>query len=230
MIDYKEKIKKLLSLATSSNEHEAQAAMAKAQQLMVEHNIALSDVQNVDKNALKRDTDIVYSPRKNPWILSLSNLIAMNYRCSTFVEHDLDKPQTRHLSFVGMEEDLEICLIVFNYALDCITSEINTKKKHLKSLNMSQKNITSACNGYAYGFIQGLHEMFEEQKKEFSELNKKWELVVCCPPEVNKKLQELGSKRTQFNSKQSNYLSKNDYDKGKKDGKDCDITKRVITK
>ena len=38
MVDYKEKIKKLLSLSKSPNEHEAQSALAKAQRLMAEHN------------------------------------------------------------------------------------------------------------------------------------------------------------------------------------------------
>lgn len=43
MVDDKliERVKKLLALATSSNEHEAAAAMAKAQALMAEHNISI---------------------------------------------------------------------------------------------------------------------------------------------------------------------------------------------
>lgn len=39
MIDYKEKIKKLLALSESSNEHEAKAALLKARELMAEHNL-----------------------------------------------------------------------------------------------------------------------------------------------------------------------------------------------
>ena len=35
--DYKDKIKKLLALAESPNEHEAKAALLKARQLMAEH-------------------------------------------------------------------------------------------------------------------------------------------------------------------------------------------------
>lgn len=36
-MDYKDKIKKLLALAESPNENEAQAALLKARQLMAEH-------------------------------------------------------------------------------------------------------------------------------------------------------------------------------------------------
>ena len=51
MVDYKEKIKKLLSLSKSPNEHEAQSALAKAQQLMAEHKISMTEVEDelIDK-------------------------------------------------------------------------------------------------------------------------------------------------------------------------------------
>ena len=42
MENYKEKIKKLLALSESSNEHEAKAALLKAKQLMIEHKITES--------------------------------------------------------------------------------------------------------------------------------------------------------------------------------------------
>lgn len=38
-MDYKDKIKKLLALAESPNENEAQAALLKARQLMAEHRL-----------------------------------------------------------------------------------------------------------------------------------------------------------------------------------------------
>ena len=50
MENYKEKIKKLLALSESSNEHEAKAALLKAKQLMMEHKITESDL--VDKKEL----------------------------------------------------------------------------------------------------------------------------------------------------------------------------------
>lgn len=38
--DYREKIKKLLALAESPNEHEAKAALLKAKELMAEHKLS----------------------------------------------------------------------------------------------------------------------------------------------------------------------------------------------
>ena len=40
-----EKIKKLLALANSSNEHEAALAASHAQRLLSEHNLAMADIE-----------------------------------------------------------------------------------------------------------------------------------------------------------------------------------------
>ena len=44
-MDYKDKIRKLLALAESPNEHEAKAALLKARQLMAEHKLSENDVK-----------------------------------------------------------------------------------------------------------------------------------------------------------------------------------------
>lgn len=47
--DCREKIKKLLALAESPNEHEAKAALLKAKELMAEHKLSEMDVKDVGK-------------------------------------------------------------------------------------------------------------------------------------------------------------------------------------
>ena len=118
-------------------------------------------------------------------------------------------------------------MIAFKYATDCIRSEIKNRKSKGKLFNYTNELVTSICNGYAYGFIKGLDEAFEEQKRAASQSEVNWSLVLSTPPEVAKRMSELGLKKTKFHSKQAAKLSKSDYEAGKKDGKDFDITKRV---
>lgn len=222
MADYKEKIKKLLALSKSPNEHEAQAALTKAQQLMAEHKISMAEVQDVGKReALEKKTGVTFSARRDPWILRLSNIIAENYCCKAISYRESGK-QTQSLYFVGLDEDIEICMIAFNYASDCIRSEIKDRSETGKLLGYPHKTILEICNGYAYGFLAGLKEAFEEQKSEAG-----WGLVLSLPSEVNEKLKEIGIKTVKFKSKQASTVSKKDYDEGKKDGREFDITKRV---
>lgn len=86
MVDYKEKIKKLLALSKSPNEHEAQSALAKAQQLMAEHKISMAEVEDKERRkAHEHLTGVTYSARRDPWVLRLSKVISKNYCCESFL-------------------------------------------------------------------------------------------------------------------------------------------------
>lgn len=227
MIDYKEKIKKLLALSKSPNEHEAQSALAKAQQLMAEYKISMAEVEDKEqRKAHEHLAGVTYSARRDPWILRLSQVISKNYCCESFSYREQGK-QTYKLYFCGLNEDVEICMIAFKYAMDCIQSEIKQRKSKGKLFNYTNELITSMCNGYAFGFIKGLDEAFEEQKRAAAQSEANWGLVLSTPPEVKQRMSELGARTTTFQSKQAAKLSKSDYEAGKKDGRDFDITKRV---
>lgn len=47
--DYKEKIRKLLALAESPNEHEARAALLKARELMAEYKLTEAEIKDAKK-------------------------------------------------------------------------------------------------------------------------------------------------------------------------------------
>ena len=227
MADYKEKIKKLLALSKSPNEHEAQSALAKAQKLMAEHKISMTEIKDKEqRKAHEHLTGVTYSARRDPWILRLAQVISKNYCCESFSYREKGT-QTHKLYFCGLDEDIEICMIAFKYATDCIRSEIKKRKSKGKLFNYTNELITSMCNGYAFGFIKGLDDAFEEQKRAAAQSEANWGLVLSTPPEVKQRMSELGVKTTTFRSKQAAKVSKSDYEAGKKDGRDFDITKRV---
>ena len=211
MVDYKEKIKKLLALSKSPNEHEAQSALAKAQQLMAEHKISMAEVEDKEqRKAHEHLAGVTYSARRDPWILRLSQVISKNYCCESFSYREQGK-QTYKLYFCGLNEDVEICMIAFKYATDCIQSEIKKRKQ----------------KGKLFNYTNELDEVFEEQKRAAAQSEANWGLVLSTPPEVKQRMSELGLKTTTFRSKQAAKVSKSDYEAGKKDGRNFDITKRV---
>lgn len=178
MENYKEKIKKLLALSESSNEHEAKAALLKAKQLMVEHKIAESDLTDGESVVKKIKSDVTYSARRDPWIPLLADTLARNYLCQ-FVRFSRKGMQTKGVGFWGLEDDAEICTKVFEYAVDCIRSECKKIKK--ENANSTAQTRNCLCGGYAFGFILGLEEAFKEQE----ESNKaKWGLVPMMSEEV----------------------------------------------
>lgn len=99
--DYREKIRKLLALAESSNEHEAKAALIKAHQLMAEHGLSVRDLREYTSQTVKKIlTNIGYTKRRDPWIVLLSGILATNYCCKAYVSREKYK-ETKYIGFIA---------------------------------------------------------------------------------------------------------------------------------
>ena len=105
-----EKIKKLLRLAKSSNEHEAALAAARAQELLAKYNLdeSLLTENELPKEASISHTEIVKKPAS--WVYLLASSVAGAFDCSYFFQ-----PYYGRMSFVGVDLDHEIATFTFSY-------------------------------------------------------------------------------------------------------------------
>lgn len=161
------KIKKLLALCESSNEHEAKLAMLKAQELLVKHKLSMREIKSFKYepvNISKIRSKISFTRAK--WKINLAYVIAENFGCYHFAA----KKHNRYvIAFLGKEEDINVCNIVLEYAIDCIDSVV--KKLRTKYRGYSTKGLQE---DYALGFIEGISNAFERQKQQ----NQEWGLVL----------------------------------------------------
>lgn len=218
--DYREKIRKLLALAESPNEHEAKAALLKARQLMAEHKLTERECKDAEKQEVKDiRTDITCSKRRNPWIVHLSAVIGENYCCKGYRNRRYGE-QTNYIGFIGLEDDVEVCVSIFKYAVDCVLSEIKRIKKENSCYYSSY--VKKICDSYGYGFVSGVSEAFRKQQEENEQ---RWGLVLVMPQEVIEASQHLGHK--EFKSRAEEDISESAYTKGFYDGEEFDPTKRI---
>lgn len=215
MENYKEKIKKLLSLAQSDNENESKAALLKAQELMIKNKISEKDLEDVKKQKIKTImTGLTYSSRKNRYVLNLSKVITENYCCIYYANREYGR-QTRNLVIAGFEDDVEICMEVLTKAVDTIAH--NAKKLvYRKGYRSKHKKIV--MDSYADGFVQGLKEMYDKQRKLNEE---EWGLVLVVPKEVNDILKGMSKGVI----KKLNSTDRDAYEKGSQDGNNFKVTK-----
>lgn len=222
-IDYKEKIRKLLALAESPVEAEAKAALLKARQLMAEHKLTERDCKEAEKQAV-RDvrTDITCSKRREPWIIPLSATIGENY-CRKGYRNRRYGEQTNTVGFIGLEDDVEVCVAIFKYAVDCIRAGVkNIKREYSGYPAYLSKLIKRECDSYGYGFVLGIQEAFKKQEEENRQ---EWGLVLVMPKEVKEASQHLGHE--QFKSRAEESISYDAYRQGYSDGKEFDPTRRL---
>ena len=162
-MDIEKKIRKLLALSESPNEFEAQAALLKARQLMAEYKLTEAELHEGNKKVKTIKTSISCTKHTNFWIFTLSTVISENYCCQA-VHERTKHSKTYFIGFVGLEEDVSICVNIFTYAVDCVLTQIQNLKQTYCNLSLgAQKKIT---NGYGAGFCEGVREAFSKQDQE----------------------------------------------------------------
>ena len=119
-----DKIEKLISLSGSSNENEARAAMLKAQELMAKY-----EIDREQKKGQEKERPVIgftSSPYREEWIHMVSSVIAENFRCRSISIVKNNSGGSFRIRFYGYEEDAEICINIFNYAVQVIRKKFIT--------------------------------------------------------------------------------------------------------
>ena len=218
-INYKDKIRKLLALAESPVEAEAKAALLKARELMAEHKLTEAELDEAKKQSVKDvQTDITASKRREPWAINLSAVIGENYCCKGYRRH-LHGQQTQYIGFIGLEDDIEVCVEIFKYALDCVRAGVKRVKE--ENAGYPANYVKSLCNSYGYGFVRGIQAAFERQQEENRD---GWGLVLVIPQEVQEAVQSFG--HAEFRSRAEEEISASDYARGYAEGKEFSPAKR----
>ena len=98
-----EKIKKLLALANSSNEHEAALAASHAQRLLSEHNLAMADIEAANKPEKADKVEASVSKTLPKWLRILSASVSAAFDCQA-----VHYPSTGKMVFIGVGADVQI--------------------------------------------------------------------------------------------------------------------------
>lgn len=212
-MDYTEKIKALLALAESPNEHEAKSALLKARQLMAKYKVSEEAVRDAEKEEVIRErTGVDYSARRDPWTSALAAVIAKNHCCRNFQTRAKGK-QVAEIYFVGLSGDIPICKEIFLYAVDCIRSVTNKLRK--------TKGV-QAADGYGYGFVVGLDEAYTRQQSEEG-----WGLVLVVPEAVDQNMDGVPKRKNKIHDEKLKTANASAFRKGLADGHKFKEQKRI---
>ena len=216
--DYRQKIRKLLSLAESPNENEARAALLKARQLMAEHNIRLRDLQDAGSRKVRREgvDGISFSKMINPWVADLSAVIGDAFCCKAFRSH-YRGARTNTVGFIGLDGDIDACMAAFRYAYGyCLGKTQDIKKDNMV---YNPKYRRRLMDSYGHGFVTGLGRQFMEQTKEHEQ---EWALVVTTPKKVQEEAESTLKKDT-WDAPTAKDVSADMFFDGVRDGKNLNM-------
>lgn len=180
----KQKIVKLLALANDANDEESMSALAKAQELMLQHNIDEEDVFSY-KQEQKMETvinTIIYEGRPQKWLYRLALIIAKNFR----VRYYYVPGPPIELHFVGIESDVQIAQITFEYARGS-ASYCARQFLQLPEIRRKYKRKWQLKQDYLEGYLRGLTETFKKQV-----LTNGYELALQVPEVVETAVEKIG--------------------------------------
>lgn len=217
MATVKEKIKKLLSLATSPNENEAKAALLKAKELMAKNKLSEEDFRDADSMELAHivcDSIRWTTDSGDIWMVILCEIISEEHMCVASWSVEKGK-RTHTLVITGIKEDAEICKEVIEYAVGFVKGQIKILTRRSTS-----DNAKSIKTSYAKGFTVGLKMAYEDQKEEHPE----WGLVVVKSEEVRKYEDGLSTKSVKAKKNRFDPLA---FAQGQLDGKEFKSKKAI---
>jgi len=171
-----EKIQKLLALAGSPNENEAKAAMAKAQGLMLKHNIDMRSVQDHDSEYINELSETF--KREHPSMKFINSIIEKYFFVRVVKSN---RREGKFFNYIGEKQNVQTALHTVNFL-----------KATFDRLWKEYKAETGAGRASKQSFILGLFEGFcEKMDQQRMEAEQKYDLVLVDDPRATEKMNEL---------------------------------------
>ena len=168
MEDKKEKIQKLLNLATSDNEHEAALALAKATELMNKWNLDKGSVLGTNIEKVERELPFYKWTSENQVLVNLLTRLCDGF--CLYVNGNKKANKFAKILISGRPRDLEN----FGYLYDFINTKLwsESQKYKLKIRKSGQDKNTTELKSFRIGFLKKIEEKLIASKHEFFTVNK----------------------------------------------------------
>lgn len=213
-----EKIKKLLALANSSNEHEAALAAGHAQRLLSEHNLAMADIDATNKPDKADKVETVVPKTLPKWLRHLSSSVSTAFDCQT-----VHYPATGKMVFIGVGADVEIASYTFSYLHRVVRKLCTNYVRHHVDDRITGRNRELLKQSYLLGAASTIALRLREQKIQTPITSTA--LVPVKEGLIKQTMSELGKLRTVHSRK--SYINAEAYGKGQNDGRQVGINKGI---
>ena len=204
-----EKIKKLLALSNSCNEHEAALAASHVQRLLSEHNLAMADIEAADRPDKADKVETTVSRTLPKWVRHLSAGVGSAFDCQA-IHH----PATGKMTFIGVGADVQIAAYTFTYLDRTVRKLCSAYMKQNVSSALAARHRELMRQSYYLGAVSTINIRLREQKTRTPVTS--GALVPVKEGLIRQAINEIGNVRT-MHSRRS-YINSDAYSSGQTDG------------
>lgn len=209
-----EKIRKLLALANSTNEHEAALAASHAQRLLSEHNLAMADIEPDNKPDSADRLETTVSKTLPKWIRHLSAGICTAFDCQA-----IHNPAIGKLTFIGVGADVQVAVYTFAFLDRTIRRLCSNYIRHHISDRLVNRQRELMRQSYYLGAVSTITDKLRIQKQQTPVTP--GALVPIKDALIKKTMSEMGPTRTVRSRK--SYINASAYTQGQQDGKQVGV-------
>lgn len=200
-----EKIRKLLALANSSNEHEAALAASHAQRLLSEHNLAMADIKAAPAPDRADKVETTLSKTLPKWLRHLSAGVSSAFDCRS-----VHYPSTGTMTFIGVGADVQIAAYTFDYLNRTVRRLCGNYMKNNVSPALANRHRELMRQSYYLGVVSTITTRLKVQKLQTPITS--GALVPVKEGLIRQTMSEIGNLRT-VRSRRS-YIHADAYTKG----------------
>jgi hypothetical protein len=220
-MDIRKTIQNLLDLAGGTHSRdEAEAAMLKAQELMLKYRVSEDDLKPEDVKITTQQVMVDIGFKKVPfWVWQLAMVIADNFRCFTWKSSKwFDSNPDAWTSgayffqpvFMGTEDDVKIAVATFKFAVRA------AKSLYRQFRDANGVNYAGDRNAYYRGFVDGLRAKYRDQVQSKA-------LIIVKPDQVVERHNEIAKGFRKGTASNANvWGSDSAREAGYRDGRSCD--------
>jgi hypothetical protein len=216
-----EKVKKLLALANSSNEHEAALAASHAQRLLAEHNLAMGDIQASERPDRADRLEMAVAKKLPKWLRVLIAGIGIAFDCR-FVHY----ATTGKLVFIGVGADVEVAVYTFSYLEKTLRRLCTAYMKEHVSMDLPERDRELMRQSYYVGAAMAINRTLTEQRKKTPVTQ--GALVVVKDELIQRAMDDLGQVRMMRHRK--SFVHSDAYERGQADGDRVGLVQGITNK
>lgn len=213
-----DKIRKLLALANSGNEHEAALAASHVQRLLSEHNLAIADIEADIKPQSADKVETAIAKTMSKWMRHLSAGVCTAFDCQA-----IHNPAEGKMIFIGVGADVQIAAYTFTYLDKTVRKLCRNYMKNHSSDSISSRGRELVRQSYYLGAVSTITGRLREQKVQTPITP--GALVPVKKELIKKAMSEMGAIRS-VRSRRS-YVNSDAYTKGQQDGRQIGISKGI---
>ena len=147
-----DKIRKLLALSKSDNEHEASLALRNANKLLMKHNLEMKDIEDQIDMATIVEEDVMSGGRIMNWkSMMLKSIMDLN-NCELLISSI--RRGTKTVKAIGKKQNIEVSVSIYHYLI------IAMERKLSKD---NPRNKQSFRLGFAHSISSKIREIIRER-------------------------------------------------------------------